>query len=1010
MEISMKKSFPAILFLALFLLLPHYASAEVKVSKGTITIPTYPWGSDVNPKFWALEGGIKSSVNINNSIIYPYTMQDEFSSGKVDQTYRALFLENEYLKVTCLPELGGRIYSVLDKTENKQMFHYNPVIKPSKIAMRAAFITGGVEWNAGPQTHTVTLVSPVNALVGENRDGSAYIEVSNLEQSLRTRWTVRVTLHPQKAYLDEEISIVNPTEGMQPYYFWNCTSFVNLPGTRFIYPMTVGTDHYGVKSFSWPVHEGKDMTWLKNYEAASSIFAYQCSFDFFGAYDVDLDRGIIQVANHHELVGKKAWTWGEGDYGRIHQKALADDGSHYIEVQSGPLPTQSDYGMLAPRGRVAWREWWYPVHGLGDGFEYANQDLAVQTERRDGKLNLLLYATGKFPQSTCTLTRENKVLLEKSLDLSPENPQPLTLSPAPAGPVNVTVKSSEDTVIAEFTTPLPIPEVTPPDPEKFKEKPDEQLTVEEIFLRGQKYDRATNRKKARQYYEMALARDSRHSPSLRGLAVLDIEAALYSQAAKNLELALERHPSDGLAWYFLGICHLRQTHEQDALNCAYQAAKLFPSRSLGYDLAGRIHMRRHEYNQAVEAFTKALRSNPADNMAQNHLLLARYAQNTTQRTRQRLQRRITQNPSDLVPRALQALQDESEMKKFASSAREFMGEDDFEMIETSLFFAEVGLFDEAQQILSATCVEALPSEQRSPLTLYYLAYFAAQQNKTDIAQDYLAQAAGTCRDFVFPSRPQAIEVLQYALKKNPDDANAHLHLGNLFGHLGRLYEAVSSWQNAARLDSSLSIAWRNLGLYYWSAENKLAQAEEMYRQAIAARPQDQTLYRDLTEILLDADKRTDAITLLESTTFDKPRRSEITIMLTQSYIDEQRLDDAIDLLESTTFHAWEGQRNTWEIFSRAHIERGQKYMESNNHQAALRDFDAALTYPDNLGVGRPDQPQEAYAHYHRALALKALDKVNEARLAFQTGADGLAGNEQQNKYRILCREALENTP
>ena len=85
-------------------------------------------------------------------------------------------------------------------------------------------------------------------------------------------------------------------------------------------------------------------------------------------------------------------------------------------------------------------------------------------------------------------------------------------------------------------------------------------------------------------------------------------------------------------------------------------------------------------------------------------------------------------------------------------------------------------------------------------------------------------------------------------------------------------------------------------------------------------------------------------------------------------------------------------------------------MESNNHQAALRDFDAALTYPDNLGVGRSDKPQEAYAHYHRALALKALDKVEKARLAFQTGADGLAGNEQQNKYRKLCRDALEKTP
>ena len=281
------------------------------------------------------------------------------------------------------------------------MFYCNGVIKPGMIAMRGAWISGGVEWNAGPHGHTVTAISPVNALVGTNADGSAYLEISNQEQLFRTRWNVRVTLHPGRAYLDEQICLSNPTDGMHPYYFWNCTAFPNRAGTRFIYPMSLGTDHDAREFFQWPVDKGRDLSWLKNYEKYASIFAVNCTYDFFGAYDVDGDYGIVQFANRRELGGKKAWTWGEWEFGKVAQQNLTDEDGPYIEVQSGPLPTQSDYGMLGPHERVQWREWWYPVHGLGDGFEFATRDLAVQSCRRDGKLELRLLATGEFPQATC---------------------------------------------------------------------------------------------------------------------------------------------------------------------------------------------------------------------------------------------------------------------------------------------------------------------------------------------------------------------------------------------------------------------------------------------------------------------------------------------------------------------------------------------------------------------------------------------------------------------------------
>ena len=1003
---SFRKYIFAVLLLGgLLSIYPRLSHASTRAWEGTITIPTYGWAEDVNPKFWALEGEVKFSTTVKGSIVYPYTMQDHLSRTKEDRTYKALFLENEYLKITCLPELGGRLHSVFDKIKWKEMFHISSVIKPGMIAMRGAWISGGVEWNFGPHGHTVTILSPVDALTGKNRDGSAYIELSNIDKIFRNRWTVRVTLHPGKAYLDEQISIFNPTDAINPYYFWNCTAFPCRAGTRFIYPMTLGTDHNGTEFFSWPIHEGKDLSWLKNYDIYSSIFSVNCTFDFFGAYDMDADRGIVQVADHNKLSGKKAWTWGTWDFGIVSQKNLTDGAGPYIEVQSGPLPTQSDYGMLLPRQTISWQEWWYPVHGLGDGFEYATKDVAIQTIRKDDKLQLRMLATDTFRVAKCTIFEKDQLLLNKNIDLSYRKPVVVELSPAPTSAIDVTIKTRNGDVLASFATPLPIPRILPPDVSNLMTKPDEQLTVEEKYLKGQKFDLATNRKKAREYYEKALAEDAGYPLALRGLAILDIEAGLYEDAIERLEKALTREESDGLSWFFLGVSHLRSRNEKEALRCAHKTTTCSGTASGGYDLAGRAYMRLGDYTKAIKAFEKAVQLNPKDTKAKNHLILALYASGRKRSAYNKAKERIAKDPTDLVPRALLAQQNKRAMARFIEQeAREYVGEYDFEMLETSLAFAELGLVNEAAKLLSAACVE---ENERNPLPLYYLAYYASQQGNATIAKSYLSQAEQTYKDYVFPSRPEAIEVFKYAVSERPQDAYAHLHLGNLYGNFGRVDEAARHWRRAGELDPSLSIAFRNLGLYTWAVEEDLTKADEFYRNAIKARPKDQTLYRDLADILLAGNKRSEAIKVLESTPFDKLRRADVIIMFAQAYVDEQMFTNAIDLLESTPYFVnWEGQTITWDLFNKAHLERGRKRFDKKDFKGALEDFEAALTYPENIGVGRSNKPQEARAHYWRGKALEGLGHLEDARSAWNKGIAGLEGSKEQEKYRELCKKSL----
>ena len=1002
---SWKKS-ASLIHAFFFLVLSASVYGQAKFREGTIMIPTYPWEEDVNPKFWAMEGGAKGAATVRMPVVYPYNMQDHLSRKLENVTYKAIFLENEYLKVTCLPEYGGRLHSVYDKTTGREMFHKNSVIKPGMIAMRGAFISGGVEWNAGPQVHTVTVLSPVDVISGTDDDGSAWIEVSNLEKSLRTRWTVRVTLHPGKAYLDEQISISNPAEAMNPYYFWNCTAFPQLPGTRFIYPMSLGTDHYGREFFKWPVNDGKDLSWTKNYEDAASIFAVNCPYDFFGAYDVDLDRGIVQVADHNEHSGKKAWTWGQGEYGRICQKNLTDADGNYIEVQSGPLPTQSDYGNLAPEAAVSWKEYWFPVHGLVDGFEYANRLAAFRTERKNGQLEIRVIPTEKFDGAALMVYGGKEVLHISKVDVSPEKATVITLKEPAPGPVTIVLKSSSGQELARYESPLPLPQADEPKPPSYINKTDDRLTTDEIYLVAQKYDRSLDRPKAREYYNKILKRDPLHTAALRDLAILDFEAARYDTAAVMLTRALEQIPNDdGLAWYFLGLCKLAQNRYNEAVKCGFKASRCLGTGSAGFDLAGRGFMLEERLPEAISAFSKAKNANLDNATASHHYLIALYAAGRRDEALGLAKARISACPTELTPRALVALILD-DPAGFATDTRKFVGEYDFEMLEASIAFSGLNLFREAAWILENSCIKGVDEKMQNVLTLYHLAWLYYKIGDAARSSDYLLKASQNSNDFIFASRPETITALEYAVSKNTGDANAFYQLGNLLANFGRLDEAAGCWNKAVKQNPSMSIPWRNLGWFYRAITKDNARSESCFMNAIRARPDDQTLYRDLAGVLIDDGKMPEAISLLENMRYKGNRRSDIIIDLAQAYLDDKQYDKSVDLLMLTPYFVnWEGSGITWNIFNQAHIRRGIELFEQKKFREALSHFDAALTWPENLGVGRSGRAAEAEAWFWKGKTLLALNRPAEAVRSWKNGTAESSGRE--NKYQVMCRMLLE---
>lgn len=995
--------------------IPHAAAQTVRAWEGTITLPTYAiYGSDINPHFYDIEG----------SILYPYSMQDDLGDERTDRTYRAVFLENEFLKVICLPQIGGRIHSVLDKTTNHEMFHRNDVIKPGLIAMRGAWISGGIEWNRGPQGHTVTSFSPVDVASRENPDGSASLVVGYTEANFRTYWSVVLTLHPGKAYLHESISLFNPTDGMHSYYFWNNTAFPCKPGTRFIYPMKLGQDHAGTSFFTWPVHNGKDMTWLKNYDEPSSVFAYQCAFDFFGAYDVDDDRGIVQYGDHRILTGKKAWTWGQSGDGIASQRALHDDDSQYIEVQSGPLQTQADYGLLGPRQKVAWEEWWYPVHALGDGFEYATKDVAVQThwpEGDGGQLEVRLLSTGVFPGAVCSVRKSGTPGTIKAIDLSP-NAAAMVHAPVNKGDrVTIEVRSASGEELARYVSPLDIPDRTPP-PAITNDTP---RTVEQRYLEGVKHEERIQPGPARAAYEHALEADPGHSDALVALARLDCGRGNYAQAAEYAQKAAERDPGKFMAWYYLGLAAMYLPEEQRPMapiDAAYKAINTLDNPSLGHDLAGRIRMRERRYADAVAEFKEAVAQNPGDSRAHDNLVVALYAAGNLKDAEAYARMRIASDPLAFVPRAVIGLQRRGDLYDFCEYMKRVSGRYDFDMLLLTMYLVDLGLYADARNLMAEAYDEPVPNAtgvlyqgefpdtRLRPAPWYVLGWLSHMAGDDTQARAYVQQGKALRPDYQFPSDPKMAEVYRYAISLDPNDANAHLTLGNLLAYQGDLEGAVAEWKQAASGPDLYSVAFRNLAMYAWKKENDLAKASQLFAKAIEVWPSDQTLYRDAAAVLIARHKTPDAIALLEGMKLDHPRRGDITVLLARAYNDEKRYDDTLDLLGRSKFSNWELNTESWQAFHRAHIERGKVRFEAKQYDAALEDFAASLTYPEFLGVGRSARPEESEGLYWKGKALDALGRKDEARAAWAEGAAGTEKSDTQKDYIKRCKEALGNSP
>ena len=621
-------------FLLLFILSGGRVFSQVMLTEQQWVLPTYSVEpADKNPMFFKNENYQGAS-----KVIYPYALNDVISDKKTDKAWKALILENEYIKVCVTPEIGGKLYYATDKSNDYNFIYKNNVVKPSNIGMTGAWVSGGIEWCV-LHHHRVSTFLPVDYSLKENGDGSKTIFIGETELRQRMRWTVAVTMFPGKSYYQAEIKIYNSTPYTYTFLNWANVATHTNENYQTIFPPSVQFAMYHAKnSFTrWPVstqiYNGKDFTkgvdvsWWKNVTNSDSFFAYDMTEDFMGGYDHGKETGTVQIGDHNITKGAKVWTWGSGARGRETEGRLTENDGPYVEIMTGSYSdNQPDYSWIRPYEVKTIKQYWYPVKDI-KGFKYANLNGAVNLEQKENNSVFLgYYSTQKVGKAKIVLKNGTKVIFEKTMEISPKTAFAQLIKVD--GAYKLTDLSTE-MINSETSEKLvaykPIEQTYQeklPDEVKSPPLPKDITTVEELYLTGSRiaqfYNPTVN---PMDYFTEALKRDPNDIRSNTAVGNILLKNGDYANARYYLGKAIKRitkdytRPSTCEALYLQGLTLKALELYREAADTLYRATWDYAWTSAAYfELAG-ITCIKGDYEKALAQVNESLATNIRNNSA-----------------------------------------------------------------------------------------------------------------------------------------------------------------------------------------------------------------------------------------------------------------------------------------------------------------------------------------------------------------------------------------------------------
>ena len=1017
-------------FIMLFYSISALGQSPVTIAEVDEVIPTYLAGPpDPNPMFFFGKGSQGAEGRI-----YPYPLYDNLTNKKSDKSYHIVYLENEYVKVGIMPEIGGRIISAIDKTNNYDFIYRQHVIKPALIGLIGAWISGGVEWNI-PHHHRASTFIPVQWSREDNPDGSKTVWVGELEVRQRMRWAVGYTLYPGSSILECKVRIINrtPVENTM-LCFANVAVGPNDDYQVIFPPSTQWSTGHSKRSFQpWPVTNNVDVSWYKNNKNSASWFAVNYEDDFIAGYDHGLNAGIMSVTDPNIVPGKKFFTWGVGS---MWDKILADDGKPYLEIMVGAYSdNQPDYSWLQPFEERSFELRWYPFRGI-DGVKNANLDAAVNLDLKDGNATFGFYTTKAYNEATVSLRAGSKVLVEEKISINPGKPYAKQVA-VPAGLDEHDLRASISVGGGELVAYSPIRLVPVPRPVGTSNPatPADIKNDEELFLAGQRIDQFHNPTlDPDTYWLEALSRDSGNVAANTGMGLLSLRNARYVSAERYFKKAIERlttqytTPKDVEPFYYLGVALTGQGRFDEAFTAYYKATWKQEWKSPAYFSLAEIAAMRGDFPAALNFVNRSLDANLLNIRAYGlKASLLRHMGRTDEAIRVIAFAKGKCDPLDvrLMAEEWLAAKDTkasltlcTTLNTHSATAQEIAAE-----------YFNSGLWSDGVAVLTQSISVSDDKINISPIVYYYLGFFAEKLGDPSKAAEYRQQAALQSPEYVFPFQSEVITILRSAIAANPEDARALYYLGNLLFDW-QPEESIALWEKSSELTPDFPITWRNLAIAYshQDTEDSKKKAIAYLERAVNTNNPYPTHFAELDQLYKSegtpVEKR---LALLEKNQKTVIRYDEALGDLIGLKIFVGKADEAIQMLSNRIFSIWEGGNafNTGQAWADAHLVRGLKYFEKKRYRDALIDFQITLTPPENLRAQSGRNSRQVQIAYWTGCAYSALGEKENAIKSWnevvasgsQTnrsadfsgggGRRGFGGNAQEQRFYIaLARKKL----
>ncbi|MFB3924368.1 MAG: DUF5107 domain-containing protein [Terriglobia bacterium] len=989
------------------------AAAQVRAWEGEISIPTYLLGEeDPNPPF----------PLISRHLVYPYTMLDDLTNRREVKSYRAIYLENEYLKAIILPQVGGRLYSLFDKVNNREVFYRNNVVKYGLVGLRGAWISGGIEWNF-PDGHTMITVSPVASTVRRNPDGSATVIVGDVDRITRMHWEVALTLRPAQARLEQRVTLFNSTPLTNLYWFWATAAVPASEGMRFVYPMREAYPHIKGEVWSFPIHDGIDWSWDRSVREPTSLFARQSHRNYFGAYYPESDYGVAHVADFRTVQGKKTWTWGVAGDGLIWTKLLTDSDGPYNEIQAGRYETQLNYEFMPPRRAEQFTEYWYPVRGLGDGFLEATDRLALNVRfiaasgTRKPSVEVRVSSVVPLTTAQVRLLVGSRLLREATL---------LALQPLTGRKLEIAVEdleaarkslvveiSSAGKSLLRWRAADPIDGNSEFVPAAGREVPapksSDQMTVEELFLLGVEQEKDGKQDIARETFQRLLDRDSNFVPALLKLAAYSYRAADFERAEEFVTRALARNSADPSTEYAAGVVYSGSQRWERAEDALWAAIHYGGPPAPAFALLGEIAIAKRNYDNAASLLREARKYNPEDSLVITDLAVALRLAGRIDQARKTVSDALETMP--LLPFAVfeKARLEASPDRSTNAGWKTIVGHDVQNYLEIASWYRRLDDRESADFVLRAA-LEGRPAQSVSPLVYYFLASNARRAGRGSEAKQFERLAISANPERVFPHRIEEVRVLREAVQEDPDDARARYYLGNfLFAH-GRYSDAFGLWDQARNLGFEFPTLYRNLGVYSWRVKRDMKEAGAFYEKAVALTPNDYRLYVDLDEIYAQNGETQRREKLFAGAPAMVLERDTVRVRRALLHVQKREYDQALSILKDHEFKPWEGWEGSEivrQIYVICNLQVGRASLSRGDYARAEEAFRRATEYPENFGIGKPNEAHDEPALYWWGEALQARGDREGARKVWEEAAkSGKRSSAISQAYQAAALEKL----